>query len=242
MFLNILRRFQTRSNAVRYVCTCLHAFRFIRIRSDAFANICTCFNQEFYGPDFVFLESSFAWILSEVWSGWTPCTLPNCVTARPIIKVCGLAYSIQDFRENPRFSRKSEIFTKIRDVHENPRFSRKSKIFAKIQNFPENLENLRFLQKSETFAKNPRFSQKSEIFANIRDFFCENSRSSNQPKRTNERTSERTNERIWMRKVFGIAVNYLTQNSALRFCLLTLYTEYSTLVMGLERRKDRVAL
>ena len=44
----------------------------------------------------------------------------------------GEGAKIQDFRENPRFSRKSEIFAKIRDFRENPKFSRKSGIFAKI--------------------------------------------------------------------------------------------------------------
>ena len=64
------------------------------------------------------------------------------LTARLIIKVTEMAYSIQDCRENPRFSRKSEIFAKIRDFDENPGFSPKSGIFANIQDF----------------CKNPRFS------------------------------------------------------------------------------------
>ena len=81
---------------------------------------------------------------------------------------------------NPRrFSKKSEIFTKIqifakiRDFHENPGFSRRSEIFAKIQDFRE---NPRFSRKSEIFAKirdfhgNPRFSRKSRIFAKILNF------------------------------------------------------------------------
>ena len=42
---------------------------------------------------------------------------------------------IKDFRENPRFSQKSEIFAKIRDFRKNPRFSRKSEIFAQIPDF-----------------------------------------------------------------------------------------------------------
>ena len=50
----------------------------------------------------------------------------NRLTARLIIKVTEMAYSIQDFCENPRFSRKSEIIEKIRDFRKNPRFSWKS--------------------------------------------------------------------------------------------------------------------
>ena len=38
----------------------------------------------------------------------------------------------RDFRQNLRFSPKSEIFAEIRDFHRNPRFSPKSKIFVEI--------------------------------------------------------------------------------------------------------------
>ena len=53
--------------------------------------------------------------------------LSDRLTAALIIKVCEMAYSIRDFRENPNFSRKSEIFAKIR-------------IFVKLSDFDENLD------------------------------------------------------------------------------------------------------
>ena len=60
----------------------------------------------------------------------------------------------RDFRRNPRFSPKPEIFAETRDFRRNPRFSPKSEIFAEIRDF----------------RRNSRFSPKSEIFAKIRDF------------------------------------------------------------------------
>ena len=44
-----------------------------------------------------------------------------------MIKVAEMIYSIRDFRENPGFSRESEIFAKIQ-------------IFVKISDFNENLD------------------------------------------------------------------------------------------------------
>ena len=75
-----------------------------------------------------------------------------------MIKVCEMAYSIRDFRKNPRFSPKSEIFAKIRNFRENPGnpgFSRNANIgFAKISDFS---------RKSRIFAK-------IRIFVKISDF------------------------------------------------------------------------
>ena len=100
------------------------------------------------------------------------CTLQNDCTLHFdeawIIKVCEMAYSIQGFRENPRFLRKSKISVKIRDSRENSRFLRKSEIFAKIR---DSRENPRFSRKFWIFAKILDFHENSNFCKNLRFFF-----------------------------------------------------------------------
>ena len=48
---------------------------------------------------------------------------------------------IHDFRENPKFSRKSQIFANIQNFRENLGFSRKSRIFVKMFIHLENTED-----------------------------------------------------------------------------------------------------
>ena len=79
--------------------------------------------------------------------------------------------TFSEFRENPRFSRKSRIFAKIQYFLENliflqtkSNFWRKSRTFAKI------ILSSRIESKISDFRKNRTFSQKFRIFAKCWDF------------------------------------------------------------------------